>query len=176
MFFFLQNSSLLFSITGSSSFSVIHVSVNIKNNFEKDTTLLLFFISWSLGGHAISFQINPWVAFGCHTGWLFILHWYACGADGLSGGRSVYGHLITKFSRMGSLPHLLTHGAHQPASRARAPLWTPRWTLYSKRLPIYDALVGSPGRQSFGWSWGFVHRAPFNTFGLFTRNFDWVVF
>ena len=26
-------------------------------------------------------------------------------------GRSVYGHVITKFSRMGSLPHFLTHGA-----------------------------------------------------------------
>ena len=45
VFFFLQNSSLLFSITRSSSFSVIHVSVNIKNNVEKDTTLLLFFLS-----------------------------------------------------------------------------------------------------------------------------------
>ena len=43
MFFFLQNPSLLFSITCSSSFSVIRVSVNIKNNVEKDTTLLLFF-------------------------------------------------------------------------------------------------------------------------------------
>ena len=43
MFSFLQNSSLLFSITRSSSFSVIHVSVNIKNNVEKDTSLLLFF-------------------------------------------------------------------------------------------------------------------------------------
>ena len=62
MFFFLQNSSLLFSVTHSSSFSVIHVSVNIKNNVEKDTTLLLFFLSKSLGGHAISFQIKPWVA------------------------------------------------------------------------------------------------------------------
>ena len=30
--------------------------------------------------------------------------------DGLSGGRSVYGHVITKFSRMGVL-HFLTHGA-----------------------------------------------------------------
>ena len=40
MFFFLQNSSLLFSITRSSSFSVIHASVNFKNNVEKDTTLL----------------------------------------------------------------------------------------------------------------------------------------
>ena len=30
---------------GSSSFSVIHMNVNIKNNVEKDTTLLLFFLS-----------------------------------------------------------------------------------------------------------------------------------
>ena len=64
MFFFLQNSSLLFSITRSSSFSVIHASVNIKNNIEKDTTLLLLFFSNSPGGHAISFQIKLWVAFG----------------------------------------------------------------------------------------------------------------
>ena len=64
MFFFLQNSSLLFSITRSSSFSVIYVTVNIKSNVEKDTTLLLFFLSKSPGGHAISFQIKPWVAFG----------------------------------------------------------------------------------------------------------------
>ena len=63
MFFFLQHSSLLFSITRSSSFSVIHVSVNIKNNVEKDETLLLFFLSKSPGGHSISFQIKPWVAF-----------------------------------------------------------------------------------------------------------------
>ena len=63
MFFFLRNSSPLFSITHSSSFSVIHVSVNIKNNAEKDTTLLLFFLSKSPGGHVISFQIKPWVAF-----------------------------------------------------------------------------------------------------------------
>ena len=42
MFFFLQNSSLLFSITRSSSFSVIHASVNFKSNVEKDTTLLFF--------------------------------------------------------------------------------------------------------------------------------------
>ena len=47
------------------------------------------------------------------------LHWYACGADGRSGGRSVYGHVITKFSRMGSLPHFLTHGAPLRALRAR---------------------------------------------------------
>ena len=63
MFFFLQHLSLLFSITRSSSFSVIHVSVNIKSNVEKDETLLLFFLSKSPGGHSISFQIKPWVAF-----------------------------------------------------------------------------------------------------------------
>ena len=45
MFFFLRNSSPLFSITRSSSFSVIHVSVNIKNNAEKEPTLLMFFLS-----------------------------------------------------------------------------------------------------------------------------------
>ena len=91
MFFFLQNSSLLFSITRSSSFSVIHVSVNIKNNVEKDTTLLLFFLSKSPGGHAISFQIKPWVAF-----WLpyllielFYIGMPVVRTDGLSGGRSV---------------------------------------------------------------------------------------
>ena len=44
-----------------------------------------------------------------------ILHWYVCGADGRSlgrsVGRSVYGHVITKFSRMDRLLHFLTHGA-----------------------------------------------------------------
>ena len=38
---------------------------------------------------------------------LIILHWYACSVDGLldsrSVGRSVYSHVISKFSRMGSL-------------------------------------------------------------------------
>ena len=58
------NSSLLFSITRSSSYSVIHETVNIKNIVEKDKTLLLFLLSKSPGGHAISFQIKPWVAFG----------------------------------------------------------------------------------------------------------------
>ena len=39
------------------------MSVNNKNNVEKDTTLLLFFLSKSPGGNAISFQIKPSVAF-----------------------------------------------------------------------------------------------------------------
>ena len=41
-----------------------HISINIKNNVEKDTSLLLFFLSKSLGSHVISFQIKPRVAFG----------------------------------------------------------------------------------------------------------------
>ena len=49
MFFFQRNSSPLFSVTRSSSFSVTQLSVDIKNNFEKDSTLLLFFLSKSLG-------------------------------------------------------------------------------------------------------------------------------
>ena len=45
-----------------SSFSVIHVSVNINNNVEKDTTLLIFFfLSKSPGGHAIFYHCI-WVA------------------------------------------------------------------------------------------------------------------
>ena len=63
------------------------------------------------GGYAISRQNNLELHLGYHwpLDWV-ILHWYACGADdGLSGGRSVYGHV--KFSQMGRLLHFLTHGA-----------------------------------------------------------------
>ena len=58
---------------------------------------------------------------GCHTCWLnyFTLVCLWCGR---TVGRSVYGHVITKFPRMGSLSHFFTHGAPR-ASRARAPLW-----------------------------------------------------
>ena len=104
MFFFLQNWSLLFSITRSSSFSVFHVSVNIKNNAEKDTTLMLFFLSKCPGGHAISFQIKPRVAF--RLPYLLIELFYigmpVVRTDSRGVGQSVYGHVITKFSRMGS--------------------------------------------------------------------------
>ena len=33
-------------------------------------------------------------------------HWFPCGADGRSVARSVYGHVITKFSGMGRFPQL----------------------------------------------------------------------
>ena len=114
MFFFLRNSSPLFSITRSSSFSVIHVSVNIKNNAEKDTTLLLFFLSKSPGSPVISVQIKPWVAFGLPY-LLIELFTLVCLWCGRTVARSVYGHVITKFSRMGRLPHFLSYGASRRA-------------------------------------------------------------
>ena len=47
----------------------------------------------------------------------------------------MYGHVITKFSRMGSLPHSFTHGAPLRDSRARAPL-TYGKTLVSFEQPL----------------------------------------
>ena len=70
-----------FSITRSSSFSVIHVSVHIKKERRKRKD---FFLSKSPGDHVISFQKNLELHFGSYTYWLSILHWYACGADGRS--------------------------------------------------------------------------------------------
>ena len=76
MFFFLQNSSLLFLITCSSSFSQITA---------KKTRLCCCLIFLS----KVFFFPNKtlsciWVAIP--VDWI-ILHWYACGADGRSGGR-----------------------------------------------------------------------------------------
>ena len=39
--------------------------------------------------------------------------------DSQAGERSVYGHVITKFSRMGSLPHFFTQGAPLRARELR---------------------------------------------------------
>ena len=54
-------------------------------------TFLLFFLSKSPGGHAISFQIKPWVAFGLP--YLLIELFYigmpVVRTDGLAVGRSV---------------------------------------------------------------------------------------
>ena len=113
MFFFLRNSSPLFSVTRSSSFSVIHLSVNIKYNVEKDTTLLLFF-SQSPGGYVISFQIKPWVAH------LSIELFYIGMPVVRTVGRA--GHVTIKnikISRLDRLPNFLTHGAPLCALRAR---------------------------------------------------------
>ena len=116
MFFFLRNSSPLFSITRSSSFSVIHVSVNIENNAEKDTTFLLFFLSKSLGGHVISFQINLELHLGCHTCWLsFYIGMTVVRTDGRAVG--------LRSRRMGRLPHSLSYGA-PPTRGAKRRAWS----------------------------------------------------
>ena len=62
------------------------------------------------GGYAISRQNNLHLHLGCHTCGLsyFTL---VCPWWGRTVARSVYGHVISKFSRMGGLPHFLTHGA-----------------------------------------------------------------
>ena len=64
MFFFQRESSPLLLITRSCSFSVIRVSVDIKNNVKKDLTLLLFFLFNTSAGHAISPPKTPRVASG----------------------------------------------------------------------------------------------------------------
>ena len=140
-FFFLQNSSLLFLVTRSSSFAVIHVSVNIKNNVEKDTTLLLFFLSKSPGGHAISFQIKPWVAFGLP--YLLIELFYIGMPVVQTDGRSVYDYVITKFSQMGSLPHFFTHGAPLGALRTRELRYNPLTNFCVISLAIFGHMVAN---------------------------------
>ena len=107
-----RNSSPLFWITRSNSFSVIHVSVNIKNNVEKDTTLLLFFLSKSRA--TILFPAKtPRVACSVVPVYWVILHWYPCGADGRA-----YDHVIAKISLIGRLPNFHTHGALRAWSSA----------------------------------------------------------
>ena len=119
MFFFLRNSSPLFSMTRSGSQSLL------KNNAEKDMTLLLFFLSKSPGAHVISSQIKPWVAFG------FPYLSIACGAYGRSLARSVYGHVITKFSEMGRLPHFLCYELRCKVS------WPVKGSRYQTQIGIY---------------------------------------
>ena len=140
-FFFLRNSSPLFLVTRYSSFSVIHVSVNIKNNDEKDTNLLLFFLSKIPGGHEISFQIKPWVAFGLP--YLLIELFYigmpVVRTDGWR--RSVYGHVITKFSRMGRLPHFLSYGAPPTRGAKHCARSTQLISFISSCFELRDKLI-----------------------------------
>ena len=62
------------------------------------------------GGYAISRENNLELHLGWHICWLsyFTLVCLWCGR---TVSRAVYGHVITKFSRMGRLLHFLTHGA-----------------------------------------------------------------
>ena len=66
MFFFQRNSCPLFlnHFLSSSSFSVIHVRIDIKNYVDKDSTLFMFFLAKSPGSNAISRQKTPRIACG----------------------------------------------------------------------------------------------------------------
>ena len=82
-FFFQQNSSPLILITRSSTFSVIHVSVIIKNYVKKRHDFAgLFFFSLILLNKTLS---CIWVAIP--VDWV-ILHWCASSEDGRSVGRT----------------------------------------------------------------------------------------
>ena len=64
----------------------------------------------------ISFQIKPYLLIE-----LFYIGMPVVRTDGRAVGRLVYGHVITKFSRMGRLPYFLSYGAPLRAARG-APL------------------------------------------------------
>ena len=67
-----------------------------------------------------------------------IKHWYACGADGRKVGWSVHGHVITKFSRMGRLPHFLSYGA--PSTRALSARVELRYE-FKKKIELEPAII-----------------------------------
>ena len=135
MFFFLRNSSPLFSITRSSSFSVIQVSVNTKNNAKKDTTLLLC-------GRPCDFLPNKtlsciWVAIP--VDWV-ILHWYACGVDGRSPARWLARCTVTWLPNfLGSVDYYIFLAMGLRAARG-APPWTCQ-VLFRKKNAIICILA-----------------------------------
>ena len=108
VFFFLQNSSPLFSITRSSFFSVVHVRINIKNNAEKTRLCCCFFflIVW-----AAMWFLSKWnleLHLSCHTCWLsyFTLVRLWCGRT-VGGGRCTVTWL-PNFLGWLRLPHFLS--------------------------------------------------------------------
>ena len=73
---------------------VSHVSVNIKNNAEKDKSG--------------SFQIKPWVAFRLPY---LLIELFFIGVPMVSTVGRTYGHITIKIYRMHRSPNFLTHGA-----------------------------------------------------------------
>ena len=68
-----------------------------------------------------------------------IEHWLACGADGQTDGRAVYGHVITKFSGMGrfTYPWCSAGGLRPPELRYKIPD-TP-WSKVGQDLFTYGS-------------------------------------
>ena len=105
VFFFQRISSPLFLIARSSPFSVIHVSVNIKNNVEKR---LDFAVVFSLQKHGWPCDFLPNKTFSLHLGcytcclsyFIFVCMWCGRTDRRSGGGRWTHGHVTTKISRM----------------------------------------------------------------------------
>ena len=94
--------------------SLILQTTRIQKQFSLSVFVFIDSIVFSAledaGGYAISRQHNLELHVGCHTCWLsyFTLICLSCGR---TISRAVYGHVITKFSRMSRVLHFLTHGA-----------------------------------------------------------------
>ena len=91
----------------------MHVSVNIQNNVEKDTTLWLFVFSSPELRAAIQFSST---AFGLPY---LLIELFYIGVPVVRTVGRTYGHVTSKISRMHRLPNFLTHGAPLREHRAR---------------------------------------------------------
>ena len=125
--FSLSSSCSIFQICGHDNYS----KINTLDNTDTETIFAFSFrLYWLLLSllykTPVAMRFPAKITSSCI--WVVIpvdwvnLHWYTCGEDGRSGGRAggrAYGHVITKFSRMGRLLHFLTHGAPLRALRAR---------------------------------------------------------
>ena len=124
-----------------SSFSVIYVSLNIKNNVEKDTTLLLLFSLWKSRRPCGFLPLH----LGCHTCWLTNLVPGALfpGFGGEEPGKSALGtRLLIELFVIG-VPVVRTDG--HPVARC-----TVTWLLDCKTVRIfaYSATQEQPNKRS----------------------------
>ena len=140
MFFFLQNSSVLFSITRSSSFSVIHASVNFKNNVEKDTTLLfsLSFLKSRRPCDFVAFRLPYLLIELFYIGMPVV--WTASWTVDRSVGRCTVTWLPNFLGWVVYIPHFLTYGGPLRALRARELRY---YTLHRAYFPLFRA-SGTP--------------------------------
>ena len=97
MFFFQRNLPPLFLITLPSSFSVIHVSEDIKNNVENTLLCCYFFLCKSLGGPGISRQKNLELLFFFPY---LLIELFCIGIPVVRTDRRTYGHVTIKIFRM----------------------------------------------------------------------------
>ena len=98
--------------------------------------------------------------------------------DGRAGGRSMYGHVIAKFSWMGSLPHFLTHGAPLPPTRA-LPALRARELRYKKAflwLRVFYCKLALVKRLSFYIPFRILFSSFHMVFVAFPTKMNFLVF